>query len=222
MPGPDAASTRLSSDPADASDDPARLSLHLVDAQKLEAVGRLVPGLRHEFNNQLAAILAVSNLFQTDPSLPPELRQHADGLAEEVREINRLLKGLLDLVGPGSGEREPASLAEIVSGVLKLQAYDFRQGRIEATVEIADDIPPIPMNRAQIEQVLINLTLNATRAIQTRSERGAVRIVAVRVPPTDRDGSAGGGDVVRLSITDDGPGVPDELRSRLFSPYVTT
>jgi len=222
VPGPDAASTRLSSDPADASDDPARLSLHLVDAQKLEAVGRLVPGLRHEFNNQLAAILAVSNLFQTDPSLPPELRQHADGLAEEVREINRLLKGLLDLVGPGSGEREPASLAEIVSGVLKLQAYDFRQGRIEATVEIADDIPPIPMNRAQIEQVLINLTLNATRAIQTRSERGAVRIVAVRVPPTDRDGSAGGGDVVRLSITDDGPGVPDELRSRLFSPYVTT
>jgi nitrogen-specific signal transduction histidine kinase len=217
VPGPDAASTQRSPDPADASDEPARLSQHLLDAQKLEAIGRLVPGLKHEFNNHLAVILAVGNLVQTDPSLPPELRKYADGLTEEAKQTGRLVKGLLDLVGPGSDERAPASLADIVTRVLDLQRYDFRPGRIETSVEIADDTPPISMNRPQIEQVVINLMLNAAEAIRRRSDRGAVRIVAARVPANDRDGGAPDGlDMVRLSITDDGPGVPDELRPRLF------
>lgn len=212
MPGPDAASTQRSSDPAEASDEPARLSQPVLDAQKLQAIARLVPGLKHEFNNHLAVILAVGNLVETDPSLPPELRQHANGLTEEAKQIGRLLKGLLDLVAPGSGDREPGSLADIVTGVLDLQSYDFKSGRIEASVDIADDIPRIAMNRSQIEQVVINLTLNAMQAIRTRSDRGAVRIVAARVPADD------GHDFVHLSITDDGPGVPDELRPRLFEP----
>jgi two-component system NtrC family sensor kinase len=228
VPRPDAASTQRSSDRADSSDEPARLSQHLLNAQRLEAIGTLVPGLKHEFNNRLAAILAVSNLIQTDRSLPPELRQYADGLTEEAQYAIRLVKGLLDLVAPDSGDRKPASLAEVVTGVLDLRSYAFRPGWIEAIVEIADDIPPISMNRPQIEQVLINLTLNATQAIRTRSERGVVRIVAVRVPANDRDGSADdsrgahGDDVVRLSITDDGPGIPTELQPRLFDPSIAT
>jgi nitrogen-specific signal transduction histidine kinase/CheY-like chemotaxis protein len=228
VPGPDAASTQRSSEPADRSLEPARLSQDVLNAQKLEAIGRLVPGLKHEFNNRLAAILAVSNLIQTDSSLPTELRKYADGLTEEAHQANRLVKGLMDLVATDAGDHEPASLAEIVAGVLDVQSHAFRPGWIEAIVEIADDIPSISMNRRQIEQVLINLTLIATQAIRTRSGRGVVRIVAARVPAIDRDGSAPDSrgadrhDVVRLSITDDGPGIPEELRSRLFDPSVAT
>jgi PAS domain S-box-containing protein len=186
----------------------------LLQAQKMEAIGLLVAGVKHELNNPLASILAFSQLIRTDRSLPPELRDQADLLIQEARRTHRIVNGLLDFARQGPSERRPMSLRAIVDEVLALQSYTFRPGRIEAIVEIPDDTPTIPLDRAQIEQVLVNLTLNAAQAIQTRSEHGTIRIVAGRAM-TDV-----GGDVVRMSITDDGPGVPPELRSHLFVPFL--
>jgi two-component system NtrC family sensor kinase len=186
----------------------------LLQAQKMEAIGLLVSGVKHELNNPLASILAFSQLIRTDQSLPPELRDQADLLIQEARRTHRIVNGLLDFARQGPSERRPMSLRAIVDEVLSLQSYTFRPGRIEAIVEILEDIPTIPLDRAQIEQVLVNLTLNAAQAIQTRSEHGTIRIVAERAT-TDI-----GGDVVRMSITDDGPGVPPELRSHLFVPFL--
>jgi len=186
----------------------------LLQAQKMEAIGLLVSGVKHELNNPLASILAFSQLIRTDQSLPPELRDQADLLIQEARRTHRIVNGLLDFARQGPSERRPMSLRAIVDEVLSLQSYTFRPGRIEAIVEIPEDIPTIPLDRAQIEQVLVNLTLNAAQAIQARSEHGTIRIVAERAT-TDT-----GGDVVRMSITDDGPGVPPELRSHLFVPFL--
>jgi len=186
----------------------------LLQAQKMEAIGLLVSGVKHELNNPLASILAFSQLIRTDQSLPPELRDQADLLIQEARRTHRIVNGLLDFARQGPSERRPMSLRAIVDEVLSLQSYTFRPGRIAAIVEIPEDIPTVPLDRAQIEQVLVNLTLNAAQAIQTRSEHGTIRIVAERAT-TDT-----GGDVVRMSITDDGPGVPPELRSHLFVPFL--
>jgi len=188
----------------------------LLQAQKMEAIGLLVAGVKHELNNPLASILAFSQLIRTDQSLPPELRDQADLLIQEARRTHRIVNGLLDFARQGPSKRRPTSLRAIVDEVLALQSYTFRPGRIEAIVDIPDDIPAIPLDRAQIEQVLVNLTLNAAQAIQTGSEHGTVRIVAERAMTDD------GGDVVRMSITDDGPGVPPELRSHLFVPFLMT
>ena len=188
----------------------------LLQAQKMEAIGLLVAGVKHELNNPLASILAFSQLIRTDQSLPPELRDQADLLIQEARRTHRIVNGLLDFARQGPSERRPTSLRAVVDEVLSLQSYTFRPGRIEAIVEIPDDIPAVPLDRAQIEQVLVNLTLNAAQAIETGSEHGTVRIVAERAT-TDDDR-----DVVRMSITDDGPGVPTELRSHLFVPFLMT
>jgi two-component system NtrC family sensor kinase len=186
----------------------------LLQAQKMEAIGLLVAGVKHELNNPLASILAFSQLIRTDQSLPPELRDQADLLIQEARRTHRIVNGLLDFARQGPSERRPTSLRAVVDEVLSLQSYTFRPGQIEAIVEIPDDIPSIPLDRAQIEQVLVNLTLNAAQAIETESDHGTVRIVAERAMTDD------GRDVVRLSITDDGPGVPPELRSHLFVPFL--
>jgi PAS domain S-box-containing protein len=186
----------------------------LLQAQKMEAIGLLVAGVKHELNNPLASILAFSQLIRTDQSLTPELRDQADLLIQEARRTHRIVNGLLDFARQGPSERRPMSLRAIVDEVLSLQSYTFRPGRIDAIVEIPEDIPTIPLDRAQIEQVLVNLTLNAAQAIQTGSGHGTIRIVAERAT-TDT-----GGDVVRLSIIDDGPGVPPELRSHLFVPFL--
>jgi PAS domain S-box-containing protein len=188
----------------------------LLQAQKMEAIGLLVAGVKHELNNPLASILAFSQLIRTDQSLPPELRDQADLLIQEARRTHRIVNGLLDFARQGPSERRPTSLRAVVDEVLSLQSYTFRPGRIEAIVEIPDDIPAVPLDRAQIEQVLVNLTLNAAQAIETGSEHGTVRIVAERATTDD------GRDVVRMSITDDGPGVPPELRSHLFVPFLMT
>jgi two-component system NtrC family sensor kinase len=193
-----------------------RLQGELLQAQKMEAIGLLVAGVAHELNNPLASILAFSQLIRTDRSLPPELRGQADMLIQEARRTHRIVKGLLDFARQRPPERLPTSLREIVDEVLSLQSYTFSPTRIEAIVEIPDDMPAIPLDRAQIEQVLVNLTLNAAQAILSQSERGTIRIAASAHEAPD------GTEIVRLSITDDGPGIPEDLRSRLFVPFFTT
>jgi CheY-like chemotaxis protein len=181
----------------------------------MEAIGQLVAGIAHEFNNQLAAILAFSHNIRTDPSLPPELQHQAELVVEEARRTHRIVNGLLDFARQRPPERLPTSLREIVDEVLALQTFAFRPGRIEAIVDIPDDIPAIPVDRALIGQVLVNLTLNAAQAIQRASEHGTIRIAAERAL------TAAGKDVVRLSISDDGPGIQPELRANLFAPLPT-
>jgi two-component system NtrC family sensor kinase len=213
--------TRTPAEPADSAAQPARLAQQLRHAQKMEAIGQLAAGIAHELNNPLAAILALSHLVGTDRSLPPEIRRHADQLTDEARRTHRLVNALLDFAREKPASRNAASLRAIVARVLELQSAAFSPGRIDAIVEIPDDIPLIPMDRADVEQLVINLTLNAAQAIRTRSERGTVRIVATRIPASRGDSTDIDG-FVRLSITDDGPGIAEELWPRLFEPYFTT
>jgi PAS domain S-box-containing protein len=193
-----------------------RLQQELLQAQKMEAIGLLVAGVAHELNNPLASIVAFSQLIRTDPDLPADLRHHADLLIAESNRTRRIVQNLLDFARQRSPERTPTSVRELVEGVLALQSYTFGPSRIEAVIDIPDDLPAVPLDRAQIQQVFVNLTLNAAQAIRSRAERGTIRIVAVAVARDD------GPRMVRVSVTDDGPGIPEDLRSRLFVPFFTT
>ncbi len=188
----------------------------LLQAQKMEAIGLLVAGVAHELNNPLASIVAFSQLIRTDPQLPEELHHQADLLIQEANRTRRIVQNLLDFARQRPPERVPTSIRELVEGVLALQSYTFGPSRIEATLEIPADLPDVSIDRAQIQQVLINLTLNAAQAIQKGGARGSIVIRTERVVRAD------GEPVVRLSVTDDGPGIPEGLRSRLFVPFFTT
>jgi two-component system NtrC family sensor kinase len=193
-----------------------RLQQELLQAQKMEAIGLLVAGVAHELNNPLASIVAFSQLIRTDPGLPPGLHHHADLLISESNRTRRIVQNLLDFARQRQPERTPTSIRDLIDGVLALQSYTLAPGRIEPILEIPDDLPPVPLDRAQIQQVLVNLTLNAAQAIQTRAERGTIRIVASEVVRDDSER------MVRVSVIDDGPGIPEGLRSRLFVPFFTT
>ena len=193
-----------------------RLQQELLQAQKMEAIGLLVAGVAHELNNPLASIVAFSQLIRTDPHLPEELHHHADLLIQESNRTRRIVQNLLDFARQRPPERVPTSLHELIDGVLALQSYSFGPSRIEAILDIPDDLPNVPLDRAQIQQVLVNLTLNAAQAIRTRGDRGKIWIAAKRRDGDDTTPT------VQLTITDDGPGIPEELRSRLFVPFFTT
>jgi nitrogen-specific signal transduction histidine kinase len=169
-----------------------RIEQELLQAQKMEAIGLLVAGVAHELNNPLASIVAFSQLIRTDPRLPAELHHHADLLIQESNRTRRIVQNLLDFARQRPPERVPTSLPDLIDRVLDLQSYTFGPSRIEAVLDIPSDLPLVSLDRAQIQQVLINLTLNAAQAIRTKGERGTIHIKAAglssasRSPTTDQ------------------------------------
>ncbi|HEV8489087.1 MAG TPA: ATP-binding protein [Candidatus Limnocylindrales bacterium] len=193
-----------------------RLQQELVQAQKMEAIGQLVSGVAHELNNPLAAIVAFSELIRRDPRLPDDLRHDADLLVQEADRTRRIVQSLLDFARQRPPERHPTVLRALIKSVLDLQAYSINASRIDVELDVEPGVPPVPLDRAQMQQVLLNVTLNAIQAIHTAADRGTL---AIRVGTGQ---SADGTRVARISITDDGPGVPDEHRDRLFVPFFST
>jgi CheY-like chemotaxis protein len=193
---------------------PERLRQELAQAQRMEAIAQLVPGIAHEVNNPLAAIVAFSQLIQRDARLPPDLRHDAELLVEEAARTRRIIQNLLDFARRRPPERHATQLRVLVDSVLDLQSYAIAAHRIQVEVDIEPDVPPLPVDRAQMQQVLLNLTLNA---VQSLSAAGGGRL-RVHAAVVRRDTEPR----VSLSVIDDGPGVPDELRDRIFLPFFTT
>ena len=192
-----------------------QMEAQLVRAQKMEAAGRLASGIAHEIGNPLASILGFSELIRRDASLPQELRDDADLLVAEAERTRRSVVGLLDFVASRPAERYPTSIKALIDSVLALQSATLSGGTIEVSVNAPADVPAVELDRSGIQQVLINLTQNAIAAIR---EGGGSRIDIAAV----REGGAGGDERVRITITDDGPGVAPEQVDRLFEAFFTT
>jgi PAS domain S-box-containing protein len=192
-----------------------QLQQELLQAQKMEAIGQLVSGVAHELNNPLAAIVAFSQLIRRDERLPEDLRRDAQLLVQEADRTRRIVQSLLDFARQRPPERHPTALAALVDSVLALQSYSLTAGRIELAVDVPPDLPLIAVDRSQLQQVFLNLMLNAIQAIRAERSEGRIWITARRV-------GGGGAARVRLVVADDGPGIPDAVRPRLFLPFFTT
>jgi two-component system NtrC family sensor kinase len=211
--------------------DQERLQRELLQAQKMEAIGQLVSGVAHELNNPLAAIIAFSQLLRGDDRLPEDMKHDAGLLVQEADRTRRIVQNLLDFARQRPPERRPTSIATLVQSVLELQSYALGTNRIQVGVDIPESLPEVDLDRAQLQQVLLNLTINAIQAIRSR-ERGlpahvwiTASVVKARTAPsapTKGERPAEDQRRVRLAIRDDGPGVPESARARLFDPFFTT
>ena len=200
---------------APADDLRERLEDELLEAQKMEAIGKLVSGVAHELNNPLAAILGFSQLIVRDERLPADLRDDAELLVQEARRTKQIVDTLLEFARHRPAEREPAKLGALVKSVLDLQTYVIGARRIDVHVDIPSDLPAIPIDRSRMQQVVLSLIQNAIEAIQSGSDSGRITITAA-------PGSRTAGPSVGLTVVDDGPGVPPEQRERIFEPFFTT
>jgi PAS domain S-box-containing protein len=215
--------------------DQERLQAELLQAQKMEALGQLVSGVAHELNNPLSAIVAFSQLIRRDAQLPAELHHDADLLVQEADRTRRIVQNLLDFARQRPPERRASSVHQLIERTLELQAYALGAGRVSVDVELPDDLPPVDVDPSQIQQVLLNLTMNAVHALRSLPGQGHLEVRAQLVPVavgSARDAGAlatpgtGPGEAdrpqVRISLSDDGPGVPVAARARLFEPFFTT
>ena len=210
--------------------DQERLQGELLQAQKMEAIGQLVSGVAHELNNPLAAIIAFSQLLRSDTRLPEDMKHDAGLLVQEADRTRRIVQNLLDFARARPPERRPTGIGVLVQSVLELQSYALSANRIQVEVDIPATLPEVDLDRAQLQQVLLNLSINAIQALHD-SERKTPAHLWVTASLTKARSSTGVAknekpleDLrrVRITIRDDGPGVPESARARLFDPFFTT
>lgn len=185
-------------------------------AERLAAVGRLATGVAHEINNPLAFVKA--NLeYAAAIARTGDVQQIATLNEESLQGVERIEQIVRDLRGLGSGAAddeaiEPTEIASVVQEARRLASVRLRR---VATVDIQvqPGLAPYACARGRMVQVLINLLVNAADALQEAGRAGQGRVVLAACTKDAR---------LRISVEDDGPGVPPDLAQRIFDPFFTT
>jgi two-component system NtrC family sensor kinase len=183
----------------------------LLQAEKMAALGQTISGVAHELNNPLATILSWAERLATLTS--DEARRGVTVILGEAERAARIVRNLLTFARKRQSTRSIVDLNRIITETLALRAYGQRVTNIEVVTDLADGLPHIFADAHQIQQVLLNLIINAEQAMLSAHGRGAMLVRTLHDAEHD---------AVLLEVSDDGPGVPVDLHSKIFDPFFTT
>jgi PAS domain S-box-containing protein len=184
----------------------------LQQADKMAALGQTISGVAHELNNPLATILTWSERL-AERTTDETSRRGIGIILNEAERAARIVRNLLTFARKRVSTRSIFDINRVVRETLALRADEQRQQQIEVVCSLASGLPQVFADAHQIQQVLLNLVINAEQAMLAANGRGAL---AVRTScDTERE-------AIVLEVTDDGPGVPEELKGRIFDPFFTT
>lgn len=192
-------------------------------AQKMEAIGLLAGGIAHDFNNILAAMTINLDLMKGNPKADEELRTGIKELAEACERATGLTRQLLTYSRRSSLELKPLALGEVVESMLSLvQRLLGESIQVEYT-RLGSELPTIQGDLSVLQQVLLNLCVNARDAMP---EGGTISIetevTEARGVPLAASRGRSMESVARLTLTDTGSGMDDKTRARIFDPFFTT
>jgi two-component system NtrC family sensor kinase len=194
-------------------DDQSRdLYQQLLQAEKMAALGQTISGVAHELNNPLATILSWAERLADKP-LDGTTRRGVDVILGEADRAARIVRNLLTFARKRQSTRAMINLNQVVTETLTLRAYEHRMTNITVVTALASGLPYVFADAHQLQQVLLNLIINAEQAMLSTNGRGAL------VVRTWHDVE---GDAVAFEISDDGPGVPVDMRTKIFDPFFTT
>jgi two-component system, NtrC family, sensor kinase len=218
----------------------------LVRAEKLASVGRLAAGIAHEIGNPLGALNGYTHIMRGCVKNDPLAVEAITGFERETLRIDRIVRGLLDYARPRKATPLPIDVNESLRHVVDLLNAQGVLRRVSLRLELANESPRVYGERHDLEQVFVNVLLNAAHAVEPTGE------VAIRTTCLTREtleaGMVRAGDapgtsvphmpsprvhrwlesenrpeeVVKIIIADSGPGVPDEDSERIFDPFFTT
>jgi signal transduction histidine kinase/ActR/RegA family two-component response regulator len=205
-----------------AASDRERLEQQLFHAQKMEAVGRLAGGVAHDFNNLLTAIVGFAGLLRDAVPEGHEDRPNLEGIVQSAERASHLTRSLLAYSRRQLLDRRPVDVGEVILAVEKLLGRLIGEDVVLA-VSLPDEPLVIVADAGQLEQVLLNLATNARDAMPGG---GSLGIAADGVELDGQAAAALGlrrsGRYVRITVSDTGHGIPDEVKEKLFEPFFTT
>ena len=189
------------------------IEAHLSDAGRFAVLAHLAAGLAHEIRNPLHSIglnATVVEQYLSAERTPERVGAMGESLAsirEETQRLAELLNSYLGLVRPDTGAG-PVDLREVCRRVMQLLAFPARKSNVDVRLESEGDLPPVHGVADRLQQAILNLVLNAIQAMPGGG------VVSVRTSTSDG--------IVRVTVSDTGPGVPEDLVEHLFHTRVTT
>jgi PAS domain S-box-containing protein len=184
----------------------AKLSVN----ERLVSVGEMAAGIAHELNNPLTSITMLSQMLVKD-DMPSEDKEDLQTIHAEAKRAAAIVKNLLTFARKHAPERQPAQLNRVLEDVLKLRSYEHKVNNIQVDARLDDNLPEIKVDYSQMQQVFLNLVLNAEQAMIESHHQGRLSVTTERV-----NGH------IKASVRDDGPGISEENKKKLFTPFFTT
>ena len=187
----------------------------LLQTEKMAALGQLVSGIAHELNNPLTSIQGYAQLLLTRRSASDRAGD-ALRISQEAERAGRIVKNLLLFSRETKPERRAVHLNEVIERTLSLRSYELKLENIEVELALDPGLPQTLADAAQLQQVVLNLIVNAEQAIvMARGEEPRNGRILIRTRRL-------AGDRLAMEVSDDGPGIPPEIAPRIFDPFFTT
>jgi PAS domain S-box-containing protein len=183
----------------------------LMMTDRLVSIGELAAGTAHELNNPLTSIIGFSQLLM-EKDISDDIREDVKLIYNEAQRAASVTKNLLTFARKHTPVKQLSQINNIIEDVLKLRAYEHKLNGIEVKRQLAPDLPEIMVDYYQMQQVFLNIIINAEYFMTEAHKRGTLTITTKKQ----------NGSTVRISIADDGPGIPQENLKRIFDPFFTT
>lgn len=176
-------------------------------SSRLASIGELAAGVAHEINNPLTVILGFSHLLLRKCA-DEKVRQDLEAIYSAAARAAKVVENLLTFARHREPQKQYADVNDVVRKTLELRAYELKTSNIEVVTELAADLPKTMVDFHQIQEVFLNIVLNAEQAMTEANRGGKLRI---------KTGETNG--CIRISFADNGPGIPIELLKKVFDPF---
>jgi len=191
----------------------------VVQASKLASIGELAAGVGHEINNPINGIMNCADILIGQLQDAPKALQFAELIRSEADRVATIVRNLLTFSRQDREQRRPARLCDIVNAVLSLCGKRITKSHIDLRQRIPEDLPEVNCRHEQMQQVVMNLIINAIHALDDRyPEMAPKKVLTLTGKTITRNREP----FIRLTVEDRGTGIPPALRDRLFDPFFTT
>jgi two-component system NtrC family sensor kinase len=187
-----------------------KIQAQLMQSEKLASLGRLASGVAHEINSPLTGILTFSHLLMRRLKDHPELQHELELIVRETTRVSAIVRGLLDFARESKPQKRPCNINELILQTLSLVEHQAVFHDIRIVKGLDPQVPTILVDANQIQQVFMNILLNAADAMPA----GGVLTITSNLIPEDS--------FVQVRFTDTGTGIPEKNLNRIFDPFFTT
>ena len=182
----------------------------LVQSEKMSAFGQLSAGIAHEVKNPLAGILGYTQLSLKKVEKDTPVFSNLKTIEKETKRCNSIIGNLMKFARQEQAEFSPTEINQVVEDAIGIVAHQLGVNQVRIEKDLTEDLPDVMGNANQLQQVLMNIMINAQQAMD--GQPGTVR-AATRLP---EEGT------LEIRISDTGPGLPEEIQKRIFEPFFTT
>lgn len=194
-----------------AKEEQRQLELKAQVASRLASVGEMAAGVAHEINNPLTGVIGYAQLLVDREDVPFDIRKDLSVINEGAQRVAGIVKRLLTFSRQTKSERKYVDINELIENTLALRDYHLKVNNIKVITQMAPDLPETVADPGQMQQVLLNLIVNAETEMKLAHGKGKLAITTEKSDNT-----------IKICVKDDGPGIKPEVIDKIFNPFFTT